>query len=126
MLAKFLLYIRTAVHLKPKQILARLTLRRRVNVREMPPCKVKGPEGTWVTPIAKANTWLGDDEFRFLNESHRVAFPSAWNDKMYSKLWLYNLHYFDGLHGPDVNVAYARQVVDRWISENPRPHGNRG
>ena len=33
--------------------------------------------------------------FKFLNEEKTLNFPIVWNDKSQSKLWNFNLHYFD-------------------------------
>ncbi|MGB6056002.1 MAG: alginate lyase family protein [Burkholderiaceae bacterium] len=67
-----------------------------------------------------------NDDWIFLNERGSLKGIGAWNDSEYSKLWLYNLHYFD-----DVNASGAAErrtahvaLVDRWIKENPRGHGN--
>ena len=48
------------------------------------------------------------------------------NDTAKPKLWLYNLHYFDGLaaSADDEHRALQRRLVARWIAENPPGHGN--
>ena len=33
----------------------------------------------------------------FLNHTKKVNFPHDWNDECHSKLWVYNLHYFEDL-----------------------------
>lgn len=124
MLAKLPLYFRSVIHLKPSQILARLAFRRTPHVESQPVCSLRSPRAAWVAPVTKAACWLGEDTFRFLNETHRLSFPLAWNDTAYGKLWLYNLHYFDGLQAADVETGYAGDLIDRWIEENPMPHGN--
>ncbi|WP_243975806.1 heparinase II/III family protein [Vibrio natriegens] len=66
---------------------------------------------------------ISDNEFIFLNCKRSV---SDWNDKSASKLWLYNLHYFD-----DLNTIEAEERIDiniriilDWISSNSAMVGN--
>ncbi|WP_409419045.1 heparinase II/III family protein [Marinomonas sp. RS-M-Aa-14] len=67
-----------------------------------------------------------NDIVLFLNEGGVVNSKNAWNSPQYSKLWLYNLHYFDDLN----SESYAErelihyQFIDRWIAENPACFGN--
>ncbi len=75
----------------------------------------------WMSPCLQPNgDWI------FLNERGALKGADEWNDGEYSKLWLYNLHYFD-----DVNASGATErrtshvaLLDRWIKGNPRGHGN--
>jgi uncharacterized heparinase superfamily protein len=55
---------------------------------------------------------LGENRFMFLNEERTIE---TWNDANVSKLWLYNLHYFD---------APNPRLMDRWIAENAVGEGN--
>ena len=62
---------------------------------------------------------------RFLNVERDLDSPSVWNDRDGSRLWLYQLHYFNGLAGaaltdPDAASAF----VGRWIRENPPAKGS--
>jgi len=41
-----------------------------------------------------------------------------------SKLWRYNLHYFDYLGWPDLRDARKAALVDSWIAGNPEGHGD--
>lgn len=69
---------------------------------------------------------LGPCRFRFLNEIHEVRTPQDWNHPGRDKLWLYNLHYFDDLtaENTDERKQWHRNLVDRWIKENPPGSGN--
>ena len=51
---------------------------------------------------------------------------SDWNNPDWERLWLYNLHYFDDLHAKDseARVAWHRQLIQRWVAENPPSRGN--
>ena len=63
---------------------------------------------------------------RFLNEDGEIAGAAQWNDPGKPKLWLYNLHYFDDLGAPAdaERRGLQRELVARWISENPPGKGN--
>ena len=108
-LQTLLLYLRTARHLEPVQIYARLTPRPRL---EQPgPLQLRPLTGRWREPIPKTSGHLGQNRFNFLNQEREVA---SWNEPSASKLWLYNLHYFE--HVQD-------ELVRRWIAENPPGEG---
>ena len=62
----------------------------------------------------------------FLNESKELNFPDDWNSKGPSKLWLYNLHYFEDLLSSNANEKrdFHRHLLNRWVDENPVGQGN--
>ena len=70
---------------------------------------------------------LGADIFHFLNETRSMGEMSGWDDPAVSKLWRYNLHYFDDLNA---NAAADRAswhcaLLDLWMSEvKPGPHSS--
>ncbi len=49
-----------------------------------------------------------------------------WNTPAQSKLWLYNLHYFDDLNSQDAKQRreWHRELINCWINENPPGFGN--
>lgn len=104
-----LLYIRTARYLEPEQIYTRFLPPRRVG--NSIPLRRRPVTGRWLQPIAKESAQTGDNRFRFLNQEREI---SSWNDRSVSKLWLYNLHYFEHVGG---------ELVDRWIAGNPAARG---
>jgi uncharacterized heparinase superfamily protein len=63
---------------------------------------------------------------QFLNEGGEIAGAAQWNDSGKPKLWLYNLHYFDDLGAPAdaERRSLQRELVARWIAENPPGKGN--
>lgn len=69
---------------------------------------------------------FGDDRFVFLNAEGRLTGPADWNAPSSSKLWLYNLHYFDDLNatGADGRRDWHRALIQRWVDENPPVAGN--
>jgi uncharacterized heparinase superfamily protein len=58
--------------------------------------------------------------FTFLNETYNLM-KKGWDNKNLSKLWRYNLHYFDYLLQDSVNIEILekqKKVVSNWISDN--------
>jgi uncharacterized heparinase superfamily protein len=65
----------------------------------------------------------GPEDFCFLNDKGTLL--NGWDDPARSKLWRYNLHYFDDLNAegaPERQVWHAA-LIERWISENPPGSG---
>lgn len=62
----------------------------------------------------------------FLNHKKLLDFPKDWNDESHSKLWVYNLHYFEDLLSDNANKKQQLHVLllDQWISANPVGVGN--
>ncbi len=59
--------------------------------------------------------------FTFLNETHSLV-GYGWDSKRLSKLWRYNLHYFDFLlqDPADLEITEKQKIIlSKWISENP-------
>jgi uncharacterized heparinase superfamily protein len=61
----------------------------------------------------------GPREFCFLNEIGGLE--GGWDDESRTKLWLYNLHYFDDLNaeGAASRDAWHVALMDDWIKNNP-------
>lgn len=116
-------------HLKPVQILGRLYFswhQPKVSIDGGPPSvRTRGP-GRPTFP-RHTQRMLGAGTFRFLNETRELSYPGGWNDPGAEKLWLYNLHYFEDLvsAGAKQRAAWHRDLIDRWISDNP-PFGGTG
>lgn len=120
-------YFHTLRHLRPRQIVGRLVHRLhrpRADLRPAPPLRM--PQARWQPACARTPSLLGPDEAVFLNQRRRLQFPQAWNQPGVPKLWLYNLHYFEGLLAPagEGDAALRRTWVQRWIEENPPGLGN--
>lgn len=69
---------------------------------------------------------LEPTRFRFLNEERDVVVARDWNASGATKLWLYNLHYFDDLNAHDAarRGDWHRHLIARWVVENPPGVGN--
>lgn len=81
--------------------------------------------GGWVAPARRRASMLAPSRFRFLNEAHDVS-DVGWDDAELSKLWRYNLHYFDDINAADGSLrsAWHVSVMARWIAENPPARGS--
>ncbi|WP_417462405.1 heparinase II/III family protein [Kordiimonas sp.] len=78
----------------------------------------------WTPPVPKPISILGKEEFCFLNRKETIRGAVGWNNPRLPKLWLYNLHYHDGLCSNETLNVLKEQVISRWINENPFGTGN--
>ncbi|MCW8899119.1 MAG: heparinase II/III family protein [Gammaproteobacteria bacterium] len=64
--------------------------------------------------------------FCFLNETYDISNSLDWNNSNYTKLWLYNLHYFDDLTAvaSEQRTEWHQELIDSWINENQAANGN--
>lgn len=113
------LYWRSARHLRPVQIHRRIwfhAIRPRLDLRPASPLR---RSGTWISPARKRQSQIDRDEFCFLNEVRSLS-GNGWDNPAVSKLWRYNLHYFDDLNatGAERRIAWHRDLIARWIREN--------
>jgi hypothetical protein len=120
-------YWHTLRHLRPVQIYGRLWFRLyrpRPDPRPAPTRRLASQ--AWAAPLLRPVSILGPARLRFLNQTHELLGPDAWNDPARDKLWLYNLHYFDDLNAVDApaRADWHRALIDRWIAENPPGRGN--
>jgi uncharacterized heparinase superfamily protein len=65
------------------------------------------------------------DQISFLNHTRPLDVAALdWVSAAETKLWRYNLHYFDYLHWPVYPAAMKRQLIDSWIAANPATAGD--
>ena len=121
-----LTYIHTLKYVKFSQIYYRIVKRfvhPKTNevVGELEHCS-----GTWVRHPLYEQKLFSNKDVKFLNQGGAVNNASDWNDKNQTKLWLYNLHYFDDLNADGFDTRRQQQVnfINQWIDENPAPLGN--
>jgi uncharacterized heparinase superfamily protein len=69
--------------------------------------------------ISKQNTTEDFSNFIFLNESNNIH-EIGWDSDAISKLWRYNLHYFDFLSQAKISdkLQEVIKIIDKWIDEN--------
>lgn len=124
---KIALYFHTIRHLQFSQIVNRILFRL---LKPQPDLRVApSPRwlvGIWVEPCARVRSMVTENMFHFLNETKIVATAESWNDPATSKLWLYNLHYFDDLTsaGAENRKKWHHDLIERWIAENQAGEGN--
>tara|TARA_B110000008_G_scaffold52524_1_gene51740 strand:+ start:1635 stop:3296 length:1662 start_codon:yes stop_codon:yes gene_type:complete len=127
LLLMMLRYWHTVRYLRFVQIVGRLQyFFRHINVDYSPPGALREVTGKWIMPARRDQSMLAERSFCFLNESHKIISADDWNNKQLSKLWLYNLHYFDDLSSVDAELRnnWHRDLIDLWIDENPVGMGN--
>ena len=68
------------------------------------------------------NQW----EACFLNRSKSLDFPGDWNSPVSTKLWIYNLHYFEDLLSDNFKNKreFHLELLSRWVDQNPVGCGN--
>ena len=115
---------RTVRYLKPVQITNRLwrQIKPVSRVVEAPAVSVL-PSAPLASFIRRPPSIMGSADFLFLNERRTLAYPEGWNAALASKLWLYNLHYFEGLLCVETPADIKRDVVEQWLQDNPPDHG---
>ncbi len=62
--------------------------------------------------------WLGGNRFEFLNEFSDFGETIDWSAAGRSRLWAYNLHYFDWLRQADLPAAVAAAQARHWVAHN--------
>ncbi|MDD5757635.1 MAG: alginate lyase family protein [Desulfobulbaceae bacterium] len=79
----------------------------------------------WIAPVQRQPTLREPFEFCFLNELHGVVSSGDWDDPSISKLWRYNLHYFDDLNakGAQSRISWHQKLLLRWVQENTPGQG---
>jgi len=125
MIKKLFLLFHTIRYLKPIQFYWRLHLK---TIQFFPflgdinqPVAVS--QVKLVSCIDKHTSWE-NGRFCFLNEVNVAGFPVDWNNQQFSKLWLYNLHYFDYINQAEMDSQLALDLINDWIQHNSVGIGN--
>ena len=125
MLQKALRYYHTVKYLKPIQIYGQIKFRlHKPKVAQIAPPDLARVLAPWAQPIRKAIKISGNNEITFLNQSRDVSERTIWSDQTIDKLWLYNLHYFDILNSHVSDTLWQKNLIQRWIDDNPPFAGN--
>lgn len=120
MINKIFRYYNTLKYLKAKQILWRLInlMPRLSTLSNQYPISITSFPSHF--PL-NTNTFTRDcDEFTFLNETYRLS-SIGWDNSNISKLWRYNLHYFNFLlQEENFNSKTLKlNLIHDWIDSNP-------
>lgn len=119
--------LRTVRHLRAGQIVNRLVRRFRVPRQLDGPTPESRPSAAaWVNGSGRRASMLSATRFRFVGHDGEVRTAADWNDPARTKLWLYNLHYFDDLRADDaaIRTQWHGALMERWLNENPPRSGN--
>jgi len=124
---KFFILFNTLRYLKWQQIYFRL-VRKLIKPKITEIFQVSNPE----RPNGWEHLTLYDDKIDkelnvcFLNYTKKLELPDNWNKELPSKLWVYNLHYFEDLLSNNAiekrNVHL--QLLSSWVDANPVGYGN--
>lgn len=124
---KFVLLFNTLKYLRCQQIYFRF-------VRKL--IKPKITEIFQGLKLERSKTWkhvtLYDDkidsQFKacFLNHTKQLDLPADWNNESCSKLWVYNLHYFEDLLSENAKEKqnFHLHLLNIWVDQNPVGYGN--
>ncbi|MDF1683532.1 MAG: alginate lyase family protein [Legionellaceae bacterium] len=121
-------YVHTVRYLKLEQLIYRVFYRIRkpkLNAScEMSSVRVW--QQYWLAPEVMPPACLDKTSLVFLGEEGCLDEADLWNSSKRSKLWLYNLHYFDVMNavGAFENQDVINTLLHRWIQENPPLKGN--
>ena len=119
MLAKAIRLYHTLKYLKLKQVVWRLIyLLPRLRAPQTSSPKTNSIP---FINITKRGITKDYDHFTFLNEVNQLSLV-GWDNPSQSKLWRYNLHYFDCLNQIELKnegVELQNNIISKWIRENP-------
>jgi uncharacterized heparinase superfamily protein len=109
----------TIKYLKPKQVIWRVIylLPRLISYKKNCPETIAFP----LVSISKIGITNDYDHYIFINETHQLSIV-GWDKSSISKLWRYNLHYFDFLrqdYQNEQNLDLQKNIIFKWINENP-------
>jgi uncharacterized heparinase superfamily protein len=124
-LAKLIRLYHTLYYLHASQIFWRVyyrLIKPRIP-RANPALKPASRQGLWIGPPVKANSF-GASSIKLLHQSAPYdALGAPWHMAQYSALWNYHLHYFEGLMAADISVKTAKEMLDKWVVQNPPIQG---
>lgn len=124
-LRTLLRYWHTLRHLKMAQFTGRAWFRlARPRPDRRPAPRVRAVSSGWVVGARRRVSLVGPETFRFLEEQHALA-EVGWDGPDITKLWRYNQHYFEDLHGAgaESRAGWHRDLMVRWVADNPPARG---
>ena len=123
MLKKIFLLINTVSYLKPEQIYLRIFSKFKIvyfkpNILNP---KIRVVKNNFkINFLSKNKSLIYKNNFIFLNKSKKFNNNIEWNKIIYSKLWTYNLNYFDFINDykSSLNHGIFYDLIIDWISNN--------
>ncbi len=126
MLFTIVRYFNTLKYLKPSQIFFRLIF---IYFKKSPKIsftpKLRNVSSTFIEPIKKIKSLVGPYTFIFLNKIGNIR-SLGWDNPKQTKLWRYNLHYFDYLNA-EANqkcTDWHVRLMTEWVIENKPGDGS--
>jgi uncharacterized heparinase superfamily protein len=111
----------TARHLKARQALFWAIRRgwgRRFRIPTQAESRIRSDVQMRAELAASASN-IGENEFEFLNIRRRFDDGINWRSADQSKLWQYNLHYFDYALDAGRSSDWIRSTMEDWVKHNP-------
>ncbi len=115
-------YWHTIRYLRPIQIYGRLKLYiKKTSIDLSPKFDLNDILYEWTEAVRNKKSMTNKSTFMFLNESGYIQSSDDWNEGTHSKLWFYNLHYFDDLCANNSHQRndWHREMIEKWITDNP-------
>lgn len=115
-------YWRTVRHLRPGQVVHRVLFwlaRPAVDHRPAPSLR-PSLRAAWLPPAQNEQSLFGQTRARLLGLEGDID-DGGWDDPAKTKLWRYNLHYFDDLTGANAagRAPWHTELMSRWVRDNP-------
>jgi uncharacterized heparinase superfamily protein len=124
---KLLLLFNTLRYLKWQQIYFRL-VRKLIKPKVTESFQGSKPKGSkkWHHMTLYDNKVDSQLEACFLNHTKKLDLPADWNNESPSKLWVYNLHYFEDLlsDNSEEKHNFHSELLNKWVDQNPVGYGN--
>lgn len=126
-LKKVLLYINTIKYLKWSQLYFRaLRSFKKTKVIDRYGGTIASPGSIWLHVALFEKKSIDANHACFLNHCKELDLPADWNREIPSKLWVYNLHYFEVFFSDNAREQ-AKSINDLhrlWVQHNPMGFGN--
>ena len=123
MIRKLLLYINTIKFLKPDQLYLRIFYKLKIfyfkaNINYLKLRKTKNI--SQINFLPKENSIINKNHFIFLNKQKKFSKNVCWNKISYSKLWTYNLNYFNFINSAKNKKIrqISNDLIIDWIKKN--------
>ena len=119
-------YFRTLKYLRFAQVFWQVAYRiYRPRIPDLPDrLPLRQASGNWVDGMVKTAA-IQEKRFCCLHEAHTLDSAVVWETTHASRLWRYNLHYFDFIHGDtgDRDADDSLRLMERWVAEHPAGTG---
>jgi len=118
---KLIRLINTIKYLKFKQLYYRLfyALRKKVITKRYNNKLNKEVKSiVWLDYLFNYKSFLGNNNFSFLNVEHHFGKSINWNYSKYGKLWTFNLNYFDFLNQEKITINQGEELIQSYIKKD--------